>query len=106
MRARFEHLLEKWGERVLWTPVGGESCEIRVFLQSVLKKREELPVTATALGPVSDQRWLCWCAHALGVGDSLDRDELALIVQEVQTMTVGGETVFHRAVLRRRKERA
>ena len=86
--------------------MNGESCEIPVFLQPVLKKREELPVTATALGAVSDQRWLCWCGHALCAGDSLEHNALALIVQEVQAMTVGGETVFWRAVLRRRKERA
>ena len=106
MRAQFGHLLEKWGQQALWTPVDGEACEIRVFLQPVLKKREDLPVTATALGPVSDQRWLCWSAEVLRAGDALDHGEDGLIVQEVQTLELGGETVFRRSVLRRRKEKA
>lgn len=106
MKRRFDQLLAHWGQAAQWTPAEGETQQLRVFLQPVLKKREALPVTATALGAVSDQRWLCWSGAALAEGDLLLCGGEQLVVQEVQTLRLGDVIICRRAALRRRKEEA
>lgn len=99
--------MRRYGQQVCLTRWGtGESAVLWAFLQPVLKGREELPVTATPLGPVSRQRWLYIGSGAQMVspGDRMACGELRLVVQEAQTVYWAGEPLYCRAVLRREKE--
>lgn len=99
--------MRRYGQEVLVTRrETGESTAARAFLQPVLKQREDLPVTATPLGPVSRQRWLYIGSGAQMVspGDRIACGSLRLVVQEAQAVCWADEPLYWRAVLRREKE--
>lgn len=109
MRTRLEQAMDRYGQTVTLTPrQGGEALETRAFLQPLLRNRDDPPVTATPLGPVSGQRWLYIGRAGVGVlaGDGAAWGELRLEVQEVQAVYWRGEVLYRRAILRRKKEEA
>ena len=109
MRARLEQIMEQYGQLAALTPGGGmETLEIRAFLQPVLNKREEPPVTVTPLGPVSEQRWLYIgpAGAEVSAGDRITCGSVRLAVQESQPVYWQDEVLYWRATLRREKEAA
>ena len=107
MKARLERLMRRYGQAVCLTErETGESAVVRAFLQPILKQREDLPVTATPLGPVSRQRWLYIGSggHPVSPGDRAVCGGLHLVVQESQSIWWRDEILYCRAVLRREKE--
>lgn len=109
MRARLEEMTRSFGQTI--TLISRKSwCEarFRAFLQPILKKREDLPVTATPLGAVNDQRWLYVgpAAQEILEGDTVYLDDIHLTVQEVTAVYFRGEVLYNRAILRQEKERA
>lgn len=108
MRAEFERVLARYGQRVLLTGKDGGERTVRAFLQPVLKRREKLPVTATPLGAVSDARWLYIGSgrQPVAPGDRVDCGGLRLTVQEARAVCWEDTPCYHWAILRPRKEAA
>ena len=109
MRARLEGILARYGQdAVLTDRESGEERRVRAFVQPVLKKREELPVQATALGAASRERWLYigGGSQPLRAGDGVACGGLRLQVQEARGVPWGGGTLYWWALLRREKEKA
>lgn len=108
MIAQVEAIMREHGQDL--TLIRGENEEetaVWAFLQPVRRKREELPVTVTPLGAVSDQRWLYIgpAAAELKPGDQIRSVDGRFAVQEAMTIRFRGDALYSRAVLRRRKER-
>lgn len=109
MKDRLAGLMRRFGQELIIIPAGpGEVRTARAFLQPVRKTRQDLPVTASPLGAVCDQRWLCLgpAGMELDPGDRVRSGELRLIVQEALTVRWGQDALYRRAVLRREKEAA
>lgn len=107
MRARLEAIMNEHGEDlVLVRRESGEEIPVRAFLQPFLKEQEELPVTATPLGAVSDQRWLYIgpAATELEPGDWIRFQEKCYAVQEAMTICFRQRALYGRAILRRKKK--
>ena len=109
MRARLEGILARYGQDAVLTDreTGGER-RVRAFVQPVLKKREDLPAQATALGAVSRERWLYIGvgSQSLRAGDGVACGGLRLVVQEARSVPWGGGTLYWWALLRKEKEKA
>ena len=107
MRAHLNGLTRRYGQELLLIPRAPlEVRTLRAFLQPIRKNREELPVTATPLGAVNEQRWLY-----IGPADRAMERETRLCcggvfyrVQESVTVPFGEEDLYCRAVLVRAKE--
>ena len=109
MTARLVRLMEAYGQSVALTRRGAEApVQVRAFLQPVLKRRENLPVTATPLGAVSCQRWLYIGSgrQEISPGDLAACGESRLVVQEARPVRWGDEILYYWALLRREKEAA
>lgn len=109
MRAHLNGLTRRYGQELLLIPRAPlEVRTLRAFLQPIRKNREELPVTATPLGAVNEQRWLYIgpADEPLFPGDRIRLKETYLTVQETQTVHFARETLFRRAILRQEKEAA
>ncbi len=107
MKARFEGILSRYGQSVLLiNRKTNLEKAVQAFVQPVLKRREELPFTATPLGAVSGQRWLYIGPSGcpLQPGDEVSCGQLRLAVQEVQTVLWRNEPLYCRAMLRQRRE--
>ena len=100
MRERFQRLLDRWGQTVRLVTGDGHETQAQVFLQPVFRQREEFPLSATALGAVSRQRWLCWSHAEMAPGDKLTCDGQHFAVQEVQLLRLGNSILCRRATLR------
>lgn len=99
--------MERYGQTVTLTPRGGgNTLEIKAFLQPILKERAEPPAAVTPLGPVCEHRWLYIGPAGVDVsaGDRMGWEETRLTVQEAQPVSWGDETLYRRAILRREKE--
>lgn len=105
MRARFEALLERYGQAVRLEKDGSD---LRAFVQPVLKRREEPPVAPTPLGAVSGERWLYIGRGAVPLtpGDRLECGGRLLVVQEAQRVFWQEEAFYCWALLRPGKEAA
>ena len=54
MKSSFDQLLTRFGQDITLTPRStGEPLTLRAFLQPILKRREELPITPSPLGAIS-----------------------------------------------------
>ncbi len=109
MRAKLEEIMREDGQDLtVIRRENGESIPVRAFLQPFLKEREELPVTATPLGAVSDQRWLYIgpVLPELEPGDRIESDGGRFVAQEAMTICFRRQALYARAILRREKERA
>ena len=108
MRAQFERVLARYGQRVLLTRADGGERAVRAFVQPVLKRREDLPVTATPLGAVSGGRWLYIGSgrQPVAPGDQVDCGGLRLVVQEARAVCWEDKPCYYWAMLRFRKEAA
>jgi len=109
MRTRLEGILSAYGQTVTLAPrEGGEERSFPAFLQPILKKREDLPVTATPLGAVNEKRWLYVgpAGQEIRPGDGVRSDSLRLTVQETETVYFQDAPLYNRAILRQEKERA
>lgn len=109
MKARFEGLLERYGQEAALTPrEGGGAVPLRAFVQPVLRKREELPLTVTPLGAASGQRWLYIGSggQPLAPGDRLDWAGRSLAVQEACAVYWREAPLYWRAILRPGREAA
>jgi len=109
MRTRLEGILSAYGQTVTLIPRdGGEERSFSAFLQPVLKNREDLPVAATPLGAVNEQRWLYVgpAGQEIRPGDGIRFDRLRLAVQETETVYFQNAPLYTRAMLRQEKERA
>lgn len=109
MRARLEGILARYGQdAVIRDRASGEEWGVRAFVQPILKKQEDPPLQATALGAVSRERWLYigGGSQRLRPGDGVACGGLRLVVQEARAVPWGGGTLYWRALLRREKERA
>lgn len=107
MRAQLEAIMSEHGEDlVLVRRESGEELSIRAFLQPLLKEREDLPVTATPLGAVSDQRWLYIgpAAVELEPGDWIRTGGECYTVQEAMAVCFHRQALYGRAILRRKKK--
>lgn len=107
MKTLLTERMRQYGQKVMVIPSGpGQVRLATAFLQPILKKREDLPVAATPLGAVSEQRWLYIgpAGITLSPGDRIRSAELYLIVQEVLTVNLGRDAMYRRAILRREKE--
>ena len=109
MRARLEGILARYGQDAVLTDreTGGER-RVRAFVQPVLKKREDLPAQATALGAVSRERWLYigGGSQSLRAGDGVACGGLRLVVQEARPGRWGDEVLYYWAVLRQERRNA
>ena len=109
MRAQLEAIMKEHGEDLLLVRrESGEEIPVRAFLLPFLKEREDLPVTATPLGVVSDQRWLYIgpAATELEPGDWIRFQGECYAVQEAMTICFRREAIYGRAILRRKKKGA
>lgn len=109
MRARFEGLLERYGQKVLLRRrEDGAEISVRAFVEPVLRQREEPSAAPTPLGAASGQRWLYIGrgGQDLRMGDWVDCGGLRLVVQEACAVCWQDEVFYWRAVLRPRKEAA
>ena len=109
MKARFEKLLARYGQSITVTDRRtGEAAAGKAFVQPVLKRREEVPVAVTALGGVSEERWLYLgsAGMALSPGDTVETGGMAFAVQEVRTVWWKDDALYRWAMLRRKKEAA
>lgn len=109
MKSSFDQLLTRFGQDITLTPRStGEPLTLRAFLQPILKRREELPITPSPLGAVSQKRWLYLgsAGQPLATGDRVDLDTLALVVQEERTIYWQDTPLYRWAILRERKEAA
>ena len=109
MRARFERILERYGQTVVLTRrESGRETALRAFLQPLLQRREHPPVAATPLGAASSQRWLYIGngRQEIAPGDRAEWNGLRLAVQEARPVCWADETVYYWAILRREKEAA
>lgn len=96
----------RFGQTVTLTRRGQEPQQARVFLQPVLKRREDLPIAAIPLGAVSVQRWLYVGGRELAPGDRVAWGELRLAVQEARAVVWQDGPLYYWAMLRREKEAA
>lgn len=109
MRAKLEAIMGEHGQDLtLIRRKSGEEAAVRAFLQPFLKENEDLPVTATPLGAVSDHRWLYIgpAAVELEPGDRIRFGGSRFVVQEAMTICFRRQALYGRAVLRREKEAA
>lgn len=109
MRARLERMMETYGQSVILSRRDtGETATVRAFLQPILRRQEDLPVTATPLGAVSGQRWLYigQSGQELRPGDRVACGKLRLVVQETRAVWWKDEILYCWALLRREKEAA
>ena len=107
MRARFERILERYGQTAALTRrESGETVPIRAFLQPVRKRRDHPPVTATPLGAVSVQRWpyIGRGGDPLSPGDRVIWRGRTLRVQEASVVCWRDEPLYCRALLAPGKE--
>lgn len=109
MRAQLEAIMREDGQDLtLIRRENGEEIPVRAFLQPFLKEKEDLPVTATPLGAVSDQRWLYIgpVEPELEPGDRIGFGGDRFVVQEAMTICFRWNALYGRAILRREKEEA
>lgn len=109
MKQKLEEIMRAHGQEITITRrESNETAEVLAFLQPLLKERETLPVTATPLGAVNDQRWLYVgpVAQELEPGDRIRFDGMGLIVQEAMMICFRREALYCRAILRQEKEAA
>lgn len=109
MKEKLEEIMRLHGQELtLIRRDGGEETAVSAFLQPLLKEREDLPVTATPLGAVNDQRWLYIgpAARELEPGDRIRFAGIGLTVQEAMPVCFRREALYCRAVLRQEKEAA
>lgn len=107
MRAQLEAIMSEHGEDlVLVRRESGEEIPVRAFLQPLLKERKDLPVTATPLGAVNDQRWLYIgpAAVKLEPGDWIQFRGERYTVQEAIAVCFCRQELYDRAILRRKKK--
>lgn len=109
MTRLWETILAQHGQNVtLEKRDTGERQEVRAFLQPILKKQEQPPVTVTPLGAVNEQRWMYIGSSQIAVvpGDRIQHNGLALIIQEARGVFLGDALLYHWALLRPAKEAA
>lgn len=109
MRAQLDAILREHGEDLtLIRRESGEEAAVRAFVQPLLKENKDLPVTATPLGAVSDQRWLYVgpVLPELEPGDLIHQGSSRFVVQEAMTICFRRSALYGRAILRREKESA
>lgn len=109
MRKQLEDVLREYGQELtVIRKETGEETAVKAFLQPILKTQEELPVTATPLGAVNDQRWLYIGPAALELepGDKIRFQDSQFVAQEAMTICFRWEALYGRAILRREKEAA
>lgn len=109
MKTRFESLLGRYGQSVAITSRRtGKTIQARAFVQPILRRREDIPIAATALGAVSGQRWLYLGSGALPLspGDLAECGAAALTVQEARPVYWQDEIAYYWALLRPKKEAA
>ena len=104
MTGQLPAIFSRYGQRITLTTADGKTSEIRGFLQPVRKKQEKAPVTVTALGPVSRQRWLYIGSTEIRPGDQIRFRDLMLQAQESQEVCLGSRTLYYRAILHPGKE--
>lgn len=102
-------ILARYGQGVAVEIQGtGERLPVRAFLQPILRRRRDAPLSATPLGAVSEQRWLYigGAEVPLSPGDCVACHGLELTVQEARPLYCGDRLLYHWALLHRRKEAA
>ena len=107
MRDAFARILSRHGQSAQVTaPAGDGSEEIRLFIQPILRQKEEGPARATPLGAVSRRRWLCLAGRPLSPGDHIRWRERTLVVQDARAVFLKDSLVYCWAILRGEKEAA
>ncbi len=109
MRARFERILERYGQTVVLTRrESGRETALRAFLQPLLQRREHPPVAATPLGAADRRRWLYIGPGGvpLSPGDRIAWEGRTLRVQEAVPVYWRDEPLYCRAILAPGKEMA
>lgn len=109
MRDMLAGILARYGQSaVVEARETGEQLPVRAFIQPLLQERENAPLSATPLGPVSRERWLYigGAETPLSPGDRVASHGLELTVQETKRLYCGDTLLYHWALLRRQKEAA
>lgn len=107
MKEKLEEIMRMHGQEVrLIRKEGGEETNVSAFLQPLLKEQADLPVTATPLGAVNDQRWLYIgpAAQWFEPGDTVCCNACRFTAQEAMTICFRREPLYFRAILRQEKE--
>ena len=109
MKEKLEEIMRTHGQEItLVRREDGEEASVLAFLQPLLKERAEPPVTVTPLGVVNDQRWLYIgpVAQAFEPGDEVRFNGEYFVAQEAMSICFRRESLYFRAVLRRKMEAA
>ena len=109
MKRQFDEILARFGQSAAVTrAASGESETGRAFVEPILAKREDAPVAATALGAVSEQRWLYLGRGDVPLfpGDRVTCGGAKLTVQEARPVYWEDEIAYVWALLRPEREAA
>lgn len=109
MKKRLEEIMKKYGQQLTWVQreTGAETV-VRAFLQPLLKEAKEPPAAVTPLGAADERRWLYIgpAAPEPRPGDELLCNGRRFVAQEAAAVCFRQETLYSRAILRRKKEMA
>ncbi len=109
MKKRLEEIMEKYGQQLtLIQRETGVEMTVRAFLQLLLKETKDPPVAVTPLGAADGRRWLYIgpAEPELKPGDEILFGGKRFIAQEAAPVCFRQETLYSRAILRRKKEMA